>query len=139
MKHSLDAKGLRIEAAAYRLTLHADRPYATLADADGQRWAELFLGSSLHTRGELDDTAHLEPPAVEEADGLVRVTVAAEGNLWREKRLVFVYYEVWGMTPEEIAVTVGSSTNTVRSRLHHARREFHEALARLSASESRPR
>lgn len=67
-----------------------------------------------------------------------RVEEALE-RLKPKKRLVFVYYEVWGMTPEEIAVEVGSSTNTVRSRLHHARREFHEALARLTAAESRPR
>jgi RNA polymerase sigma-70 factor (ECF subfamily) len=58
------------------------------------------------------------------------VEVALE-RLKPKKRTVFVYYELWGMTPEEIARTVGSSTNTVRSRLHHARLEFHEALRRL--------
>lgn len=66
------------------------------------------------------------------------VEVALE-RLKPKKRAVFVYYELWGMTPDEIARTVGSSANTVRSRLHHARLEFHEALARLTASGSRPR
>jgi RNA polymerase sigma-70 factor (ECF subfamily) len=58
------------------------------------------------------------------------VEVALE-RLKPKKRTVFVCYELWGMTPEEIARTVGSSPNTVRSRLHHARLEFHEALRRL--------
>ena len=71
-----------------------------------------------------------------EAERLVEVALE---RLKPKKRAVFVYYELWGMTPDEIAVTVGSSTNTVRSRLHHARLEFHEALERLSASGSRPR
>jgi RNA polymerase sigma-70 factor (ECF subfamily) len=35
------------------------------------------------------------------------------------------------MTPDEIAQAVGSSVNTVRSRLHHARLEFTEAMQRL--------
>ncbi|WNG38715.1 sigma-70 family RNA polymerase sigma factor [Archangium violaceum] len=48
-----------------------------------------------------------------------------------KKRIVFVYYELCGMSPEEIAQAVGSSPNTVRSRLHHARLEFNEAMQRL--------
>ncbi|QRK08108.1 sigma-70 family RNA polymerase sigma factor [Archangium violaceum] len=48
-----------------------------------------------------------------------------------KKRIVFVYYELCGMSPEEIAQAVGSSPNTVRSRLHHARLEFNEAMRRL--------
>jgi RNA polymerase sigma-70 factor, ECF subfamily len=35
------------------------------------------------------------------------------------------------MTPDEIAETVGSSVNTVRSRLYHARQEFTETMHRL--------
>jgi RNA polymerase sigma-70 factor (ECF subfamily) len=48
-----------------------------------------------------------------------------------KKRIVFVYYELCGMGPDEIAEAVGSSVNTVRSRLHHARLEFTEAMHRL--------
>lgn len=67
-----------------------------------------------------------------------RMVEAALERLKPKKRLVFVYYELWGMTPDEIAVTVGSSTNTVRSRLHHARLEFHEALRRQLATQCLP-
>ncbi len=38
------------------------------------------------------------------------------------------------MGPEEIAEAVGTSPNTVRSRLHHARLEFAEAMKRLLAA-----
>lgn len=54
--------------------------------------------------------------------------------LWKltpKKRVVFVYHELCGMGPEEIGQAVGTSPNTVRSRLHHARLEFQEALQRL--------
>lgn len=58
------------------------------------------------------------------------VEVALE-RLKPKKRIVFVYYELCGMSPDEIAEAVGSSPNTVRSRLHHARLEFNEAMQRL--------
>jgi RNA polymerase sigma-70 factor (ECF subfamily) len=58
------------------------------------------------------------------------VALALEG-LTARKRIVFVYHEMCGMGPEEIAQVVGASPNTVRSRLHHARLEFNDALKRL--------
>jgi RNA polymerase sigma-70 factor (ECF subfamily) len=60
-----------------------------------------------------------------------RLVEQALERLKPKKRIVFVYYELCGMTPEEIAQAVGSSVNTVRSRLHHARLEFTEAMQRL--------
>ncbi len=60
------------------------------------------------------------------------VELALEG-LTAKKRIVFVYHELCGMGPEEIATIVGSSPNTVRSRLHHARLEFAGAMKRLLA------
>ena len=41
-----------------------------------------------------------------------------------KKHIVFVYHELMGLMPEEIAEAVDTSPNTVRSRLHHARIEF---------------
>lgn len=52
--------------------------------------------------------------------------------LTAKKRVVFVYHELCGMGPEEISEIVGTSPNTVRSRLHHARLEFTEELKRLT-------
>jgi RNA polymerase sigma-70 factor (ECF subfamily) len=60
-----------------------------------------------------------------------RLVEQALERLKPKKRIVFVYYELCGMTPDEIAEAVGSSVNTVRSRLHHARLEFTEAMQRL--------
>jgi RNA polymerase sigma-70 factor (ECF subfamily) len=60
-----------------------------------------------------------------------RLVEAALERLKPKKRIVFVYYELCGMSPDEIAQAVGSSPNTVRSRLHHARLEFAEAMQRL--------
>ena len=60
-----------------------------------------------------------------------RLVELALERLKPKKRIVFVYYELCGMSPDEIAEAVGSSVNTVRSRLHHARLEFTEAMQRL--------
>ncbi len=60
-----------------------------------------------------------------------RLVEAALERLKPKKRIVFVYYELCGMSPDEIAQAVGSSPNTVRSRLHYARLEFAEAMQRL--------
>ncbi len=66
-----------------------------------------------------------------------RLVELAMERLKPKKRIVFVYYELCGMSPDEIAEAVGSSPNTVRSRLHHARLEFNEAMQRLLGT-SRP-
>ncbi len=71
--------------------------------------------------------------AAARAQGARLVEVALE-RLKPKKRIVFVYYELCGMSPDEIAEAVGSSANTVRSRLHHARLEFNEAMQRLLAN-----
>lgn len=55
-----------------------------------------------------------------------------------KKRVVFVYHELMGMTAEEIAQAIDTSANTVRSRLHHARLEFAEVLAKLRAEGALP-
>ncbi|MFN7134468.1 MAG: RNA polymerase sigma factor [Myxococcales bacterium] len=60
-----------------------------------------------------------------------RLVEQALTKLKPKKRVVFVYHELCGMGPEEISEIVGTSPNTVRSRLHHARLEFNEAMQRL--------
>ncbi|HEV2125305.1 MAG TPA: hypothetical protein VGW38_21355, partial [Chloroflexota bacterium] len=83
-------QALRIHAATYRLVFNTGRPHAVLEDADGTRWADLCLVSSLHTRGGLDETASLAPPKVQtHADGGCRLVLEAKSSLWEEKRLVF--------------------------------------------------
>ena len=62
-----------------------------------------------------------------------RLVHKALEQLSAKKRIVFVYHELCGMGPEEIAQAVGTSYNTVRSRLHHARLEFTSAMRDLTA------
>jgi RNA polymerase sigma-70 factor, ECF subfamily len=75
-----------------------------------------------------------DPERAAERRQAARLVAAALEKLSPKKRIVFVYYELSGMSPDEIALAVGSSVNTVRSRLHHARLEFTEAMQRLVAT-----
>ncbi len=55
----------------------------------------------------------------------------ALSQLSTEKADVFVYHELLGMKPEEIAELVDCPVNTVRSRLNRARVDFTEAVVAL--------
>jgi RNA polymerase sigma-70 factor, ECF subfamily len=48
-----------------------------------------------------------------------------------EYRVVFVMFEIEGLSSEEIAESVGAPLGTVYSRLHRARKRFVRALAKL--------
>jgi RNA polymerase sigma-70 factor (ECF subfamily) len=59
-------------------------------------------------------------------------------QIWRclmrikpKKRAVYILYEIEGREGAEIAELLGTSLNTVWSRLFHARKELFEALDRL--------
>lgn len=75
-----------------------------------------------------------DPEGVAAQREAARLVEAALEGLTAKKRIVFVYHELCGMGPEEIGEAVGTSPNTVRSRLHHARLEFAEAMKRLLAA-----
>lgn len=55
----------------------------------------------------------------------------ALAELSDDKRVVFVYHELMGLLPEEIAEALDIPKNTVRSRLSRAREEFAGVVARL--------
>lgn len=76
-----------------------------------------------------------DPERAAQAAQASRLVHRALSRLTAKKRIVFVYHELCGMGPEEIAQAVGVSYNTVRSRLHHARSEFTEALRALTRAE----
>ncbi len=61
---------------------------------------------------------------------------AALERLAPKKRAVFVLVELEGMTTDEIARALQIPPATVRTRLHHARRELHSALRPESPDES---
>lgn len=73
-----------------------------------------------------------DPERAAQAAQASRLVNRALERLSAKKRIVFVYHELCGMGPEEIAQAVGASYNTVRSRLHHARLEFTEAMRELT-------
>jgi RNA polymerase sigma-70 factor (ECF subfamily) len=74
-----------------------------------------------------------DPERSAQAAQASRLVHRALSKLSAKKRIVFVYHELNGMGPEEIAQAVGTSYNTVRSRLHHARLEFTSAMRELTA------
>jgi RNA polymerase sigma-70 factor (ECF subfamily) len=86
-----------------------------------------------------------EGPAPESADpehsAQVRQAVGlmerALDQMAPKKRIVFVYHELLGLLPEEIAEAVDTSPNTVRSRLHHARKEFTALIAKMTREEAK--
>ena len=52
-------------------------------------------------------------------------------GMTEKKRSVLVLFELEGYSGEEIAQLQGVPVDTVWTRLHHARRELRERLARL--------
>lgn len=97
MRLTQDAAGVRVETQSYSLFFPADRPFAMLADAAGNRWVELFLACSLHGMEGLDATAALGAPVVEAAGtapgDAIRITITADSTRWRTKELVFLCQE----------------------------------------------
>lgn len=71
------------------------------------------------------------PEAQAQAREAQALVARALEKLSAKKRVVFVFHELVGLGPEEISEAVGVSPNTVRSRLHHARLEFTEAMRGL--------
>lgn len=80
--------GLRVSTGCYNLSFLPDRPFAVLADGEGDEWATLCLAWSLHTLQGLDDTTELGPPAAKESSGGVRVTMTARSSVWERKELI---------------------------------------------------
>ena len=52
-----------------------------------------------------------------------------------EYRVVFVMFEIEGMSSEQISVNLGTPVGTVYSRLYRARKLFARALSRLGAGQ----
>ena len=78
-----------------------------------------------HAPAEQSPESHAQ---VKQAYSLAQQALA---KLSSEKADVFVYHELLGLKPEEIAELVDCPVNTVRSRLNRARVDFTEAVASL--------
>lgn len=80
---------LKVMTDTYMLTIAADRPFATLEDADGHDLAELFCSSSVHTLHGLDDTVSLGPWEVAEHQNEIVLSLEADSSVWDKKRYHF--------------------------------------------------
>jgi RNA polymerase sigma-70 factor, ECF subfamily len=52
-----------------------------------------------------------------------------------EYRVVFVMFEIEGLSSEQISVSLGTPVGTVYSRLYRARKRFARALSRLGSEQ----
>jgi len=57
-------------------------------------------------------------------------------ELSEKRRVVFALFEIEGYSGEEIAELLDTPVNTVWTRLHHARKDFYQQLARHTRAES---
>ncbi|MGH7284578.1 MAG: RNA polymerase sigma factor [Polyangiaceae bacterium] len=65
----------------------------------------------------------------------VRAFEAAMAALAPKKRIVFTLIEIEGLTSEEVARALSLPAATVRTRLHHARRELQRAMKEVGGNE----
>ena len=113
----------RLEAWLYRVLVNAC--YAEIRHTG--RWQP---GLRLVTDLDPDPTTEGTQLGVEQRDELERGFRRLSG----EQRAVLVMHHYLGLSGAEIAETLGLSPGTVRSRLHHARRQMRAALE----ADSRP-
>jgi RNA polymerase sigma-70 factor, ECF subfamily len=78
----------------------------------------------------------IDPETAAQAMEASKLVQRALSCLSAKKRVVFVYHELCDMGPDEIAEATDTPYNTVRSRLHHARMEFTEAMRALTGTEA---
>jgi len=78
-----------------------------------------------------------DPGADAERREAERLLARILGTLSPVRRAAFILYEIEGYRGEEIAELEGIPLGTVYTRLHHARRDFLAAVARLKPKEVR--
>jgi len=84
-----DGQDLRFSADSYTLTFPSDRPFVYLADQAGQRLADLFVLSSVHTLGGLDDSVAMEAWQVDTSAAETVFSMRVSSSLWDAKTIEF--------------------------------------------------
>ena len=79
------------------------------------------------------DAAHSLEARVE-ARSTLRLVEQVLRKLSREKREVFALFEIEGLSHQEIAELTGVKVETIRTRLHYARRDFERLAQELGVS-----
>jgi RNA polymerase sigma-70 factor (ECF subfamily) len=84
-----------------------------------------------------DASASSQPGPLESLEAAERRRLVERllSGLSEKRRVVFALFELEGHSGEEIAALLDVPQNTVWTRLHHARRDFHRALAEHHAEE----
>lgn len=94
-----------------------------------RRWLRGVDPESVETRCEAPDASS----ALDRREAQ-RVVAAVLNELSAVRRSTFILFEIEGFSGEEIAALEGVPVNTVYTRLHHARKDFHRLMAaRLTA------
>src|SRR5215212_4003367 len=73
----------------YCLTFLDDRPFVKMDSPSGDRLAELFILSSIHSLQGRDDTTRISEWQVEEKPGVTTFVLHAKSSLWKAKRYRF--------------------------------------------------
>ncbi|HEX3629363.1 MAG TPA: hypothetical protein VHW91_02745 [Candidatus Dormibacteraeota bacterium] len=79
---------LRIRARAYSLSLSDDSLFLLVDDADGRRWADIFLGGTVDRRGDSDALTAVGRPRLSQGAGGPRLTVPLASCSWSAVQLV---------------------------------------------------
>jgi hypothetical protein len=77
-----------LSAGSYGLTLDPARPFVEVTAPDGTRIARLNPIGAVDTNEGPDATAAIGEPAIDEAEGEVRLALPIESTRWRSKRAV---------------------------------------------------
>ncbi len=91
---------LVLRAQRYTLTLPADRPFAILEDAWGNRLADLFVFSGVQPLNGRDDTYAVGRWEAEETPAGVTLSITGQSTVWRAKTFRFI------CTPERLTYQV---------------------------------
>jgi RNA polymerase sigma-70 factor (ECF subfamily) len=116
-----DFDGLNLAAWLYRITAHRVRDYRRLA------WFRHVLANGALSIEKVESTDP-NPLVVLETVEKRRQLERLLSKLGSRLRATFVLFEVEGYTAEEIADLQAVSVNTVRARIHRARKKLIEEL-----------
>src|SRR5215211_3927305 len=79
----------RFTSETYCLTFLDDRPFVRVESAQGDRIAELFVLSSIHSLHGRDDTTEIGDWEIEEQPEVTTFCLRVESSLWNAKRYRF--------------------------------------------------
>lgn len=80
---------IKVQTSHYQLEFQPDRPFVVVRDSYGDRIADLFVLSGVHTLDNRDDTTWIENWAAEEKGGEILLSLKTYSSVWQEKIFTF--------------------------------------------------